>query len=44
MAPELPEFKEPLDNSLRSIVCILDGPVWSLKLDHSSETLLARDI
>ena len=32
-SPELLEFKECLDNTLRHRVWILDGPVWSQELD-----------
>ena len=31
--PELPEFKEHLDTSLRHRVWFLGGPVWSQELD-----------
>ena len=31
--PELPEFKEPFDNTIRHRVWILGGPVWSQGFD-----------
>ena len=31
--PELPEFKEPLDNAIRHRVWILSGPVWGQGLE-----------